>query len=715
MIRRPGEMLELLRLLSPADHQELNGLDNENDISSRMGHISLGSRNQDSRGEFRSTNAHNVHDDHGFIDEEDFQREEVDLGIGDIIRRVHASHDPSEAVLLQDLPFTLQGINTSNFVWGKEQEEGKDTAEHTSLYLDLPSTSPWPMLGLLNQLVEPAMLYRYLSEFLEDRKSKQNTGLVKQSLNSAIQDELQSYMSIIGVIENHVRKQEFASRKNTGGITLRRCMALLQETTLGLRILYTIVLESKDLIGGQILSLLKRYTHNGDEFVSKFSQRLLIKLSKPFYEILNHWISIGSLVDPYSEFFILLGDHSSKWEGRFVLVDDKVPSYMTEKTTKEIFEIGKTLYFIRVVCKDNEWVDVRRTNLKPVEDYNDLENVITKSYWKVVEHLNIILKHDFHLDLHLLGLKDYLLLGKGDFVQVLVENAAPILDQPANRLLRHHLTSTLETAIRTSNAQYDDAEVLKCLDARMLELGHGDIGWDVFTLDYRVESPLDVVLLNQGDMTEYLRVFNFLWRIKRVSFSLYVGWRRMSTGHRTIIGDLYNSDWQFVRRVFQEMMHFINELQYYINFEVVEMAWAELERSLSGKKSTALTVDEIISAHRKYLNQITYKGLLGGGSLIGEFHGILKGMLAFRECIDGLYEITVRMRMQQEQNNNQVPQSMVEKFDSICSRIRDDLQVNFERSVEKLVHELGRQEDNEMKFLGVRLDFNRFYSSKRTA
>ena len=44
------------------------------------------------------------------------------------------------------------------------------------------------------------------------------------------------------------------------------------------------------------------------------------------------------------------------------------------------------------------------------------------------------------------------------------------LSKPANTLFRHNLTGILETAVRSSNAQYDDPEVLNRLDVRLLEV-----------------------------------------------------------------------------------------------------------------------------------------------------------------------------------------------------------------------------------------------------
>lgn len=107
----------------------------------------------------------------------------------------------------------------------------------------------------------------------------------------------------------------------------------------------------------------------------------------------------------------------------------------------------------------------------------------------------------------------------------------PRLSKPAASLYRHHLTSDLETALRASNAQYDPPDVLRRLDARVLEYSHGEIGWDCFALEYRVEAPLNAVL-DAKAMVEYDRLFHHLWRLKRVERALSGGWMRITSGSR---------------------------------------------------------------------------------------------------------------------------------------------------------------------------------------
>lgn len=110
----------------------------------------------------------------------------------------------------------------------------------------------------------------------------------------------------------------------------------------------------------------------------------------------------------------------------------------------------------------------------------------------------------------------------------------PSLAKPANTLYRHNLTATLETAIRSSSAQYDPLDVLRRLDARMLEYSHGEIGWDVFTLEYKVDSPIDTVL-DPESMEKYLKLFRYLWQQKRVELALNKGWMRVTGGVRSFL------------------------------------------------------------------------------------------------------------------------------------------------------------------------------------
>lgn len=77
----------------------------------------------------------------------------------------------------------------------------------------------------------------------------------------------------------------------------------------------------------------------------------------------------------------------------------------------------------------------------------------------------------------------------------------------------------MKKAISGSNAQYHEPEFINRLDVKLLEQNPGDQGWDVFSLDYAVEEPINTIL-TPVIITGYLKIFNFLWKLKRVEHTL---------------------------------------------------------------------------------------------------------------------------------------------------------------------------------------------------
>jgi gamma-tubulin complex component 3 len=370
--------------------------------------------------------------------------------------------------------------------------------------------------------------------------------------------------------------------------------------------------------------------------------------------MLRQWIYDGELSDPYLEFFVAeqhdlsdeRGGATSAWDDKYKLISAAVPSIITEKFANKVFLIGKSLNFIRNGCHDGVWVESYSKSASKELRYGDtatLETSIDEAYKATMARLIHLMESKFHLFEHLTALKKYLLLGAGDFIAILMESLSSALDRPANTQYRHTLTAQLEHAVRNSNAQFDSPDVLRRLDSRMLELSHGEIGWDVFTLEYKISPPVDVIVTPHGSK-QYLKVFNFLWRVKRVEFALGSTWRRCITGARgalSAVEDVFGKDWKAARCVVAEMIHFVNQLQYYILFEVIESSWTELLAKMRRPEST---LDDLISAHAAYLNDITRKGLLGSSTVAdfpGQLHELLKVMLAYRDVVDQLYSASV--------------------------------------------------------------------------
>lgn len=355
-------------------------------------------------------------------------------------------------------------------------------------------------------------------------------------------------------------------------------------------------------------------------------------------------------------------------------------------------------------------------------DIAGLEQSIDTAYQVAGQRLFEVFIDKFKLLDHLLALKQYLLLGHGDFADQLMEALGPSLSRPAYTLYRHNLTATLETAIRSSNAQNDPPDVLRRLDARMLEYSHGEIGWDVFTLEYKVDAPIDTVL-DPDSMLTYLKLFNHLWQMKRIEGVLNSGWMRIASGARSFlrVPELEHR-WHSVRLTLAEMIHFIRQMQAYCHLEVIEGSWKILIDFLHKKEGD---LDGMIDAHRAYLGRMTRKILLLGAkagkeeNLLNEIREVFSTILLFREASDNFYNYCLSESARRDRKLDPERGVYTGNSDEIVnqdlSRILHPLQEYsslFSQKVHGIVHLLQSHPDLECRFLGVRLSFSDFYRSR---
>ncbi|RDW31443.1 Spc98 family-domain-containing protein [Yarrowia lipolytica] len=601
--------------------------------------------------------------------------------------------DPWSTPLLLDVPYIIQGLHTKSYEW---------TAEG----IEMDKNMPIQLVSLVSEALEPALLYRQIREYLDTPTS----GLTAQALKGVVEQELRNYLGVVSVLESEIR--------NKGDVTLRRCVLLLKEATLALRVLFGLLRDCSGLLGGQILSVVYKLTFDGEETVSKFASRILILISASWNGILRQWLSHGVLNDPYGDFFVTFRTSESDAEyqelirqgkggdrsGLFTFDKSNIPEYIPEKVAKQIFATGKSLYFVRVDCGLANWVERRKVELT-AEEITDLrvcgslKKLVDSIYQEVVSYLNTVLRDKFHLDDHLQGIKSYLLIGQGDFFQTLLDNISPTLARPSNTLFRHDLTSALEASIRESNARFDKEWVLRNLDARILELGHGALGWDVFTLEYHLQPPLEGILMGSMEKKSYLRIFNFLWRIKRVSHALNNGWRRMRIQSFANPQNSLSTIWPSLRLAMAQMIHFINELQYYIIFEVIETSWTKLQHKLV----TQVTVDELQNLHQQFLQDIMSKGLLHTDNLVADLHSLLKHAIKMSGLVDGVFEIQYQILTGADGDYDDRLETLSEQIALV--------QRGFEQGVVSLLRVLRTVRDEDVQFLTTRLDFNGYYHS----
>ena len=293
----------------------------------------------------------------------------------------------------------------------------------------------------------------------------------------------------------------------------------------------------------------------------------------------------GELHDPHNEFFIeqRAVPNERLWAERYALRDEMLPGFIAKPLAAQALLVGKAINFIRLCCHDAQWTvadDTSGGSGAAVDSLGRLEYgqeeqlqvFVSSAAARANAHLLRLVRGKYMLRQHCANIKHFVLLGKGDFVQYLMEHLGPQLSRPTSHLHRHRLLSLLETAVRSCFASEGGGggaasdHVLHHLDIQLLD-DPGSSGWDAFSLDYRVEPPVSVVL-SADAMVQYRQVFTLLWRLKRVEHSLTALWQKHGTTAHLLRGLRADPLMHACHTLRHEMIHFVYNLQYYLMFEV---------------------------------------------------------------------------------------------------------------------------------------------------
>ena len=119
-------------------------------------------------------------------------------------------------------------------------------------------------------------------------------------------------------------------------------------------------------------------------------------------------------------------------------------------------------------------------------------------------------------------------MAQGDLMEYLIDLLADELQKPASEIYKHTMRAYLDTAIRSSNAQFHDQEFVSRLDVSLLPPQDKDRGWETFLLDYKVSKPNTVsplpTIFTEEVMTRYKRIFSFMLKLKKIQHSLSQSW-----------------------------------------------------------------------------------------------------------------------------------------------------------------------------------------------
>lgn len=308
-----------------------------------------------------------------------------------------------------------------------------------------------------------------------------------------------------------------------------------------------------------------------------------------------------------------------------------------------------------------------------------LSRSINQSYHEASDTLLRILLHDYDLLSSLGFMKKYFLLDQGDFFVDFLDGAEDELNKELPNVLQGRVQNWLSTSIARTSESSQLASNLRCgFQKKSLRDTLDDIsrrdnqrklsrkntrqktlsGFEAIAFEFKsVPFPTSIVL-SDAQFRIYQLVFRLIFFAKYVERQLVSMWSdhqllKAMTSLRSACSPTFS-----LRR---RMLHFIQNLVYYLKFDVIEPNWRELENKLTATKEYCCsnrtkadddgmsgsnaqlfphTVDDLLYEHNQFLIRIAGQCLITNYDLIDRASKIMTTCLLFSTQIKRFMETT---------------------------------------------------------------------------
>jgi gamma-tubulin complex component 3 len=559
----------------------------------------------------------------------------------------------SEELILTYLSYTLLGLDSKLLSFQTDKE------------IELPSSINNSYTSVLLKILECALLYKNLIRFVHTNKGKLESP-IKTAFLSVLEVQLGIYVNHINLLFNSQPSSLIAVYNS------------LYDWILKFRVLYSLETKLHDLNGYDFLSKSYELTKSGDLRIKQLGQVIFQHISTPYYQILESWVINGELIDSSDEFFIKFEFENNDFNSIIQFLPSRIPFFIDNALSYKIFQIGKTLIFLTKYCRELKWVNqyssryshllMQVNNGLQSMSINELHDIINQQYDELINYLTIVLQGSKnHMYEHLINFKKYYLIQNNDFIDSVILKGSDLLNESSSNISSNYLSQILNDSISHSSIKYN--KFAERFDARVLDPKHGNIGWEVFTVQYRIED-LPIYWLVEGHMEQYLKMFNFLWKLRYLQSMLNNSFVESLNIKKHDLKDFLKSYFRIRRTgnngirdrkvvwlmksfnainlIRNGMIQFLNSIVGYLSFDIIEESFKKLVTEklfksttghLNGNNVTSLlrslnpqfvktvrgnvnasettrhncnelTFDELIEMHEKYLNTIVNNKLL---------------------------------------------------------------------------------------------------------
>lgn len=388
--------------------------------------------------------------------------------------------------------------------------------------------------------------------------------------------------------------------------------------------------------GCAIIQYLQKNSLHGDARISKAVKAIQLSVNVVFLKQLTHWILYAKIVDSYGEFFIqcaenhcasnddsergtntgsgrnavtsiseLASNYTDIW--RYEICYELLPHYLSSSWAEKILFIGQTVLIFQVdanklnknaqiwnksesKCASQEqslWDGKEHfyfAKIQALQNDSELnishyERVVDEIKSYVTSRLSEIAVNQADLMQQLKLIKDFYLLGRGELFLEFIRQTYIINKDADNENKLRDFVNAFESAAHGVGVSEDLEQFSLCIprspfDAdEPLEFGY----LQLVQLQYKINWPLHL-LFSPKVLERYNMLFKFLLLVKKMQYELHMLWC-----HNTRESKLKKDKNIRVMHLRNELMFFVDNLQYYIQVDVLESQFSILQSTILNK------------------------------------------------------------------------------------------------------------------------------------
>lgn len=226
------------------------------------------------------------------------------------------------------------------------------------------------------------------------------------------------------------------------------------------------------------------------------------------------------------------------------------------------------------------------------------------------ETLKMFIK-DLDILSHFKSLRNYFLLMNGEFCSCICHEMFNKIEsgvKPVELLNYQSLHMILDHALSRSRYYDPNTENLSFIVQNIPEKFelHSPGILNVLTLSYQLDWPLSLIL-NPETMDKYRAIFNYLMKLKRITWILEQCFQILKESHKKYGTDLLKSEqYRNVQQIRHQMTQFVNCLENYVTHNVIQISWSGFVEDIKSAESILC----IYRKHANYLKRILFLCLL---------------------------------------------------------------------------------------------------------